>query len=276
MNEDPIKQDESSNDQPSKVADTTNSFTPDNDSSSDGINDTSKSTETSTPTVDVDADGVPEITEPKVPDSMQQSSPAVVDTPPAASESSPSPMPEVSQPAVAPAQVSPTKSGMPKFLPMLVGAVVAIILIVGAGLLAYHMGKNHGYTDGKNAETAAMTAAELKVPSGATMIAQCATGEGTQYVLPSDIPTGPIYNVWNGKVTGIEYMLAQSSIANSKTQNLPLQSQNFNHVDVMYEPTGHAGFTEPHYHVILSLIPYSQEQKITCSGSSSSTMNSMM
>lgn len=274
MNEDPIKQDESSNDEPSKVTDTNTTFTPNADSIPDDTNDTDKNNEESTPTVDVNADGVPEITESQTPEPAQPPIPAIINTPTETPE--PTLTPASSQPTVAPAQVSEAKPSMPKLLPLLIGAVAAAVLIVVAGLLAYHMGKNHGYTDGKNAETAAMTSAELKVPAGATMIAQCATGEGTQYVLPSDIPTGPIYNVWNGKVTGIEYMLAQSSIAALKTQNLPLQSQNFNHVDVMYEPTGHAGFTEPHYHVVLSMIPYSEEQKITCSGSSSSTMNSMM
>ncbi|MGF7229277.1 MAG: hypothetical protein ACQR33_04820 [Candidatus Saccharibacteria bacterium] len=149
-------------------------------------------------------------------------------------------------------------------------------LIIAAGLVygAYHVGNSRGYKSGKTAQTVSMTAAELKVPEHATMVAQCAEGEGTQYVLPSNIPQGPIYNVWNNKVTGIEFMLGQSKIASSKTLDLALMNQKYDHIDVMYEAAGHAGFTEPHYHVVLSMIPYAQEQKITCSGSSS-TMSSM-
>ena len=150
--------------------------------------------------------------------------------------------------------------------------VAGLVILAGGIVAAYHSGNSRGYKSGKSAQTMAVTAAALKVPANATMIAQCTPGEGTQYVLPANIPQGPIYNVWNGKVTGLEYMLGASEIANMKTQNLSLMSQQYNHIDVMYEAAGHAGFTEPHYHMILSFIPYSEEQKITCGGASSMSM----
>ena len=172
-----------------------------------------------------------------------------------------------SQPHAAPA---PSRTGR-KFPQMAMG-IFALIVLVGLAFGAYHFGNSHGYKNGKSAQFTAVTAAALKVPANATMIAQCTPGEGTQYVLPANIPQGPIYNVWNGKVTGLEYMLGAGEIANMKTQNLSLMSQQYNHIDVMYEAAGHAGFTEPHYHVILSLVPYSEEQKITCGGSSGMSM----
>jgi hypothetical protein len=181
------------------------------------------------------------------------------------------PEPPVTTPVTEPVPPTPKSPVMRYVLSTVVGLIVVGIL----SLAAYLYGNNHGYTNGKNDQVAASMAAELKVPTNATMISQCTAGEGTQYVQPSNIPQGPIYNVWQGKVTGIEYMVAQSNIASAKAQNLTLMGQQFNHTDIMYEAAGHAGFTEPHYHLIFSLISYADEQKITCSGSSSSTTMGM-
>lgn len=186
---------------------------------------------------------------------------------PSASEPSPVVAPTTIVPPLNPTQDKPKRSMMRTISFAGIGVIVFITLLFGT----YTYGNNHGYTDGKNAQVAATAVTAIKVPANATMIAQCSAGEGTQYVLPSNIPKGPIYNVWNNKVTGIEYMLAQSEIAAVKAQNIALMGQQYNHVDVMYEAAGHAGFTEPHYHVIFSLISFADEQKITC-GSSSSTM----
>jgi len=173
------------------------------------------------------------------------------------------PTPET--PAVAP---QPKSSMMRNLIIGVVGVLVLIGILFGV----YAWGHSSGYTNGKNAGMDTTAAVALKVPANATIISQCSPGEGTQYVLPKDIPEGPIYNMWNNKITGIEYMLGQSKIAAAMTQNLALMGQQYNHVDVMYEAAGHAGFTEPHYHVIFSLISYTDEQKITCESSSSSMM----
>jgi hypothetical protein len=175
----------------------------------------------------------------------------------------------------APLAGRPIQSFRSKYKLLLLGSFVVIALAVLIALVyaVYRFGNNRGYASGKSAQAMASMAGGLKVPSDATMIAQCATGEGTQYVLPKNIPQGPIYNVWNNKVTGVEYMLGESEIANLRTQDLTMMGQKYDHIDVMYEPVGHAGFTEPHYHVILSFIPYSEEQKITCGSSSSSSMS---
>ena len=149
-------------------------------------------------------------------------------------------------------------------------AVVIVLLIAGGAYAAYKIGNNRGYKNGKAAATNAMAATMIKIPQNATMVAQCAVGEGTQYVRPSDIPQGPIYNVWNNKVTGVEFMLAQSKIAANKTLDLALKNQKYDHIDVMYEAAGHAGFTEPHYHIVLSMLSYADEQKITCDANSAS------
>lgn len=165
----------------------------------------------------------------------------------------------------------------PKMWAKLLVAIIVVLLLLGAVAYgAYRWGNSRGYTNGKKAGTTAANATtKITVPTNATMVAQCTEGEGTQYIAPSNIPQGPIYNVWKNKVTGIEYMLGASEIAAGKTQALAMMNQKYDHIDVMYEAAGHAGFTEPHYHIILSFISYAEEQKITCGGSSSSGMSDM-
>lgn len=150
--------------------------------------------------------------------------------------------------------------------------VIGIAAIAGGMFGAYRLGQNHEEAGDAAKQATSTAVAALKVPANATMVAQCTTGEGTQYELPSSIPNGPIYNVWNNKVTGIEYMVDQQQITSMMAQDLTLMGQQFNHVDIMYEAAGHAGFAVPHYHLIFSMIPFSQEQKITCGGSTNSSM----
>ncbi len=176
-------------------------------------------------------------------------------------------------PAETHAPVPPKESRIRKPLMVMIAVVLAIMVLAAAAFATYKIGNSRGYKNGKSDQAAATAMTALKIPQNATMVAQCAVGEGTQYVLPSNIPEGPIYNVWNNKVTGIEYMLAQSNIANNKTLDLALHGQKYDHIDVMYEAAGHAGFSEPHYHIVLSMISYADEQKITCSSGSSSSHN---
>ncbi len=106
---------------------------------------------------------------------------------------------------------------------------------------------------------------ELKVPEGATVISECAKGRGKQYVLPQNIPQGPVYNVHNGKVTSVEYMLSQKDVlANKDYLNLPLENVKYEHVNIGLLSKGHSGFPEPHYHVDVFTVSHEEAVKITC------------
>lgn len=106
---------------------------------------------------------------------------------------------------------------------------------------------------------------ELTVPEGATVIAECAKGRGKQYVLPKDIPQGPVYNVYNGKVIGIEYMLGQQDVLSSKDYlDLPLQGVKYDHINIGLLSKGHSGYPDPHYHVDIFTISHEEALKITC------------
>ena len=160
------------------------------------------------------------------------------------------------------------------------GLLIIIFLILIIGLAA-----GGGYIYGKgNAKTIAtprtsamsMAASLIKVPQGATIMEQCVAGLGTQYILPKDIPDGPVYNVYQGKVIGIEYMINLASIEklNTAVTNLPLFNQTYDHINIM-SMAAHAGFPVPHYQVDVMMVPQSFTDKITCGGSASMSSGSM-
>ncbi len=111
-----------------------------------------------------------------------------------------------------------------------------------------------------------VSSTELSVPQDATVIAQCAKGRGTQYALPKDIPLGPVYNVYEGKVIGIEYMVGKDDLLTSAKSylNLPLKNIKYDHVNIGLLSQGHAGFPQPHDHVSFMMVPTSLTDKIIC------------
>ncbi len=128
-----------------------------------------------------------------------------------------------------------------------------------------------GYFLGKQKVTAKTVTAPknetgLTLPTDATIISQCAVGRGTQYALPKDIPLGPVYNVYQGKVIGIEFMAGKDALLtqNQSFLDLPLRAQKYDHVNIGILSQGHAGFPSPHYHVDVMMISKAETDKITC------------
>jgi hypothetical protein len=186
-------------------------------------------------------------------------------TPPAAAQ----PITEITFPAPlsedepdAPSTPKPTH---PKRL-VIVGLGVGVLaLLVVTGYVSYTLGYSHGGTAQVTAAAAETSAIPLRVPKGATVIEQCAKGRGTQYVLPSDIPHGPVYNVYQGKVIGIEYMVSDADVANKASfLGLPLDGKKYDHLDIGLESEGHAGFPVQHHHVDLYNISRTASEAITC------------
>jgi hypothetical protein len=188
--------------------------------------------------------------------------------------------PETTVLSETPADLPPVAHPVPsrrKYVRWALVVLITLIALGAVGAAAFQVGNSQGYARGKKAMPQTSSAATpLKVPSDATIVSQCTPGEGTQYISPKDIPMGPIYNVWQNKVIGLEYMLPESDIAKDKGLNLPAMVKQYDHVDVMYEAKGHAGLKEPHYHVVVSNISYDQEKKITCGGSSTDVHNMNM
>lgn len=104
--------------------------------------------------------------------------------------------------------------------------------------------------------------AELKLPAGAIKISEAVPAMGEHWANPKDLPLGPIYLVWQGKVIGVEYMFTLAMLNASPnrraapdskltlrydTPNLMLFGQKIDHLTISYMPDGHDGFKVPHY-----------------------------
>lgn len=172
------------------------------------------------------------------------------------------PMPEMPIGPTEPVVTPPHKSGGMKSMMMWLLAII-FALALGAG----------GYVYGKNkapakevTKTVTAPTPELKLPQGATLLSKCTKGYGAQYALPKDLPNGPYYNVYQGKVIGFEYMIDRDdlTVAMNKFLNHPVDQAKYNHIDVTYAEKGHAGFPTPHFHVTLFTVPATETEKITC------------
>src|SRR3954463_15935673 len=130
--------------------------------------------------------------------------PAVTPT----SNTSVTPMPEPAIGPTQPAVIPPKKSGGMKSMLMWLLAIV-VALALGAG--GYVYGKTKAPT---KEVTKTVTAAEtpLALPQGATLVSKCTKGHGAQYAMPKDVPNGPYYNVYQGKVIGLEYMVDRDEL----------------------------------------------------------------
>jgi hypothetical protein len=143
--------------------------------------------------------------------------------------------------------------------------VIGLLLLGLIGYGSYAYGYSQGSSHQASVNNASVAAASLQVPKGATIIEQCDAHKGTQYALPSDIPHGPVYNVYKGKVIGVEYMIGKQDLANDESfYNLPLFGQKYNHMNIGLLSEGHAGYPVPHYHVDIYTVSYAAEQAITC------------
>jgi len=73
---------------------------------------------------------------------------------------------------------------------------------------------------------------------------------GVHYAVPSDLPTGPIWCVIDGRVVCVEYMFTASALAEGTNWNgLPVGvlSPPITHIDMEYKPDGVGPFQEPLY-----------------------------
>lgn len=90
----------------------------------------------------------------------------------------------------------------PKVLKNLAVAIVALVIVGGLCFGAYYIGKNHQKVIIKPPPTQ-----PINLPPQAVVLTNCVVGRGKQYIIPKDIPNGPIYDVLNSKVIAVEYNL---------------------------------------------------------------------
>lgn len=195
-------------------------------------------------------------------------------TAPASDSPAPAPAASVS-PASQPDKTSHKASA-------LVWPLVAVVALIIGLVGGYYAGHKTSAAPKTASSTSAMVTT-LKVPDGANVISQCTPGLGTQYVLPKDIPAGPIYDVYQGKVIGLEFMTlaTDQKVAgtpagiSTSASDLPLFGMKYDHLQQMLMPEGHAGLPVPHMMTDVLMVPTSVTSKITCASNASSSMPGM-
>ncbi len=163
----------------------------------------------------------------------------------------------------------PTKRGSKKLLWL----IISSLLLAAAGYGGYYYGAR-GKTDDAKKPAVQTTVQTVTVPKDATLTAGCVEGRGKQYILPKDIPNGPIYDVHDGKVIALEFLVASAQLTSTpdKFSALSLPSGAYDHLAVIsVDP--HAGLAEIHFHVVAYLISRAEAKQITCQPGSSSDIN---
>ncbi len=112
------------------------------------------------------------------------------------------------------------------------------------------------------------------LPTEAVQIQACADHSGALYVLPENIPMGPVYMVHEGDVIGVKYMIPREELINGDNFNhLAAEGMEVDHVNIGIVQDGHVGMNDPHYHVSLYTVSEEVEQNIVCApGTSENTM----
>ncbi len=106
-------------------------------------------------------------------------------------------------------------------------------------------------------------------PAGVVQISPCIPEMGEHWARPQDLPMGPIYTVYQGRLMSIEYMPAQADFMAGKSwhelyftywgQQLPIQ-----HADFGFQPHGHEGFEVPHFDMHFFVVSPDEVREITC------------
>ena len=93
-----------------------------------------------------------------------------------------------------------------------------------------------------------------RLPPGTVQISPVVPGMGEHWANPSDLPLGPIYCVVQRRIVCAEFMIAQEDFEAGRSfpvLEAPLRGGRrlppLDHLDVGFEPHGHAGFEVPHY-----------------------------
>ncbi|HVA28113.1 MAG TPA: hypothetical protein VNF68_08030 [Candidatus Baltobacteraceae bacterium] len=106
------------------------------------------------------------------------------------------------------------------------------------------------------------------IPADALMLSPCIASMGEHWANPKNLPTGPIYGVWQGKPVFSEIMVSVKQLDHGFSwDNLrALPGYTIDHVNFEFEPHGHAGFPVPHYDVHAYYVSPAAEAKICPKG----------
>lgn len=102
--------------------------------------------------------------------------------------------------------------------PLLIILVLCNVVLLAGLLYFYFVGNKDTTVEDPNVVNA--TATVVTLPPDAVKISECIPFMGEHWVQPSKLPIGPFYVVYNGKVTGIEYMFTPDKIPGEKAAKM--------------------------------------------------------
>ncbi|MFC5469312.1 hypothetical protein ACFPPD_11320 [Cohnella suwonensis] len=109
----------------------------------------------------------------------------------------------------------------------------------------------------------------LALPEGSVKISEVVPAMGEHWANPQagELPVGPIYGVYDGKLVFLEYMIAQDDFVKGKSLiNLRgmkgVPSPAVVQLDAEFQPQGHPGFEAPHYDIHAYFITDEEQQQI--------------
>lgn len=87
------------------------------------------------------------------------------------------------------------------------------------------------------------------IPADALLVSPCIATMGEHWANVKDLPTGPIYGVWQGQPVFTEIMVPVSELQKgfSYANIHALPGYTIDHIDFEFEPQGHPGLPIPHY-----------------------------
>jgi hypothetical protein len=149
--------------------------------------------------------------------------------------------------------------------------LLIVILFAGATTTAFYIGKH------KRIVVTVVPSQPINLPPSAIVAAACVPGRGKQYIIPKDIPQGPIYDVENGKVIAIEYLIdlqqleiSSNSDAFSSTLLTLVKNYQVDHLEIL-PVAQQTETTDDLVHIIMFVVSKSVANSITCPGPPVST-----
>jgi hypothetical protein len=108
-----------------------------------------------------------------------------------------------------------------------------------------------------------------KAPDGVEKVSPCIPKMGEHWANKKDLPFGPWFNVFNGKLIAIEYAISiDDFVAGKEFNNATFRYEGrplaIDHVDIGFQPHGHPGFMVPHYDLHFYLVSDAEDSAITC------------
>jgi hypothetical protein len=154
------------------------------------------------------------------------------------------------------------KTKKPHFKPI-VGIIILVVLFGAATTAAFYVGKHK-----RIVVVAAVKKNPISLPPQAIVISQCTPGRGKQYIIPADIPDGPIYDVKNSQVIAIEYILGVNAIisnSNSFSSTILQLTTRYpvDHFTVLPLPPK-PGDTDEYIRLIVFVVSKAEANSITC------------